>query len=305
MRFERLIEAADKNKDGTLSLDELKDAPRPGIDQMGRGSAEYYMPDLDDPTSRGTRIQPTFFVDHTSVPLGTTDLDRRLTLASLMTSADNPWFARAFVNRIWTEMLGAGFYMPVDDLGPQREAVLPDVLDALASGFVASGYDIKWVFRTIANTQAYRRRLHPSTESGPALFAAASPTRLRSDQIYHALQEALGTGSLIERRGPQGRNPGGMMAAPGDAGRIVFNQLFGFDPSTPQDDVMGTIPQALFLMNSPVTASPSTVAVRQCSDVCYAISPTTPMDSLNCISASCRGNRPKPSSPFAANISAR
>lgn len=39
-----------------------------------------------------------------------------------------------------------------------------------------------------------------------------------------------------------------------DPGRFVFFQLFNFDPSTPQADILGTIPQALFLMNSPLVS---------------------------------------------------
>ena len=39
----------------------------------------------------------------------------------------------------------------------------------------------------------------------------------------------------------------------GPAGRAALKayQTFAFDPSTPDDDVLGTIPQALFLMNAP------------------------------------------------------
>ena len=44
------------------------------------------------------------------------DLERRKSLAAALTSKDNPWFAGAFVNRIWGELMGQSFYMPIDDL---------------------------------------------------------------------------------------------------------------------------------------------------------------------------------------------
>ena len=49
--------------------------------------------------------------------------------------------------------------------------------------------------------------------------------------------------------------------------RLLFDRLFGVDPSVANEDVVGTIPQALFLMNSPLVnnrtqAKPGTVWVR-------------------------------------------
>jgi hypothetical protein len=245
--FARLLEQADKNKDGALSAAEFKDMPRPPANP-GRGSPEYYMPDLDDPSSRGTLVEPVFFVDGASLDRGAKDLERRQELAEHIASPDNPWFAKALVNRIWAEMLGEGFYMPIDDMGPQREARVPAALDALADAFAANHYDIQWLFRTIANTEAYQRQIRaktPGVES-PA-FASAMPTRLRADQVYNAVTSVLGVSELSLAGG--GRGPGGPFGRGG--ARAAFAQMFGYDPSTPQEDILGTIPQALFLMNYP------------------------------------------------------
>lgn len=248
-RFDQLLKVADKDGDDALSLAEFRDLPQPPMNQPGRGSTEYYMPDLNDPSSRGTLVQPVFFVDETSIEGGMSDLDRREALADLITSPDNEWFSKAFVNRIWAEMTGAGFSMPIDDMGPLRTARHPEVLEFLAGQFAAHGYDVKWLYRTIANTQTYQREirtLEPGAEA--ETFASASPTRLRADQVYNALTKVLG----VEQTGfgGRGRFPGG--PPPGrNGGRAAFSQLFGFDPSTPQEDIVGSIPQALYLMNSP------------------------------------------------------
>jgi Ca2+-binding EF-hand superfamily protein len=247
-RFDNILGLADKNKDGKLSPEELKDIPRPPANQPGRGSAEHYMPDLNDPQSKGTLMEPVFFIDKSKLREGADDQERRLTLATHITSKTNPWFAKAYVNRVWAEMLGEGFYMPLDDLGPLREAQYPEVLNVLARGFIAQDYDVRWLFRTIAMTEAYQRQLQGSEGSslnGPA-FAAASPTRLRSDQIYNELTSVLGISNLGiagGRGGPMGRIPLSQKQA--------FSAIFGFDPSTPQEDILGTVPQALFLMNNP------------------------------------------------------
>jgi hypothetical protein len=138
--------------------------------------------------------------------------------------------------------------MPIDDMGPQRTALFPEVLDLLADGFVASQHDIKWLFRTIANTETYQRniRARDASDTSPP-FAAASPTRLRSDQLYSALTKVLGVEESQAQ--PAGRGPGNPFGDRSPRGQ--FNQLFGFDPSTPQEDITGTVPQALFMMNSP------------------------------------------------------
>ena len=247
-RFDQILAAADKDDDDALSLEEFRTVQRTPMNQQGRGNTEYYMPDLNDPSSRGTLVQPVFFIDETRLDEGVTDIDRRRALAEAMTSDDNEWFATAFVNRIWAEMTGTGFYMPIDDIGPLRSAEHPEILEFLAEQFSNHAYDVKWLYRTIANTQTYQREIRtrqPGADS--ATFASASPTRLRSDQVYNALTEVLG----VEQIGSRSRGRGqGQYRGP-NSGRAAFSQLFGFDPSTPQEDIVGTIPQALFLMNSP------------------------------------------------------
>ena len=248
-RFAQLLDAADTNKDGGLSLEEFKNLPRPPANAPGRGRSEHYMADLNDPSSRGTLMQPVFFVDGYKLASGTKDEDRREALARHITSKGNEWFARAFVNRVWAEMTGEGFYMPIDDIGPERTAQFPEALDLLAHAFAETDYDVKWLFRTIASTQTYQREIRPRTPGAESVaFASASPTRLRSDQVYNSLTKVLGVERLNAERG---RGRGGLFAPGRDPGRAAFAQLFGFDPSTPQDDIVGSIPQALYLMNSP------------------------------------------------------
>jgi hypothetical protein len=244
--FTRLLARGDLNKDGALSESELKSIPKPN--QPGRGSAEHYMPDLQNPTSEGKLMQPVFFVDGSRLKAGASDENRRAALAREITSRGNPWFRKAFVNRVWAELLGEGFTTPVDDMGPGRPAQHEEVLNLLANGFAAHDYDIKWLLRTIANTQAYQRQLALDVE-GEETFAGASPTRLRADQIYNSLTQIFEVDDLGGLAGGR-RN----RQVRGNA-RRNFHQLFGYDPSTPQTEILGNIPQALFLMNSPAIKS--------------------------------------------------
>ena len=246
-RFDQILALGDTNKDGAMSKEEFEKLPRPDNNQPGRGSAEHYMPDLDNPTAEGKLMQPVFFVNHAKIKTGTDDLDRRETLAKYITARNNPAFARSFVNRIWAEMIGEGFTDVIDDMGPGHDAKAEKVIDLLADNFASSGYDIQWLYRTIANTRVYQRQLRTST-TGDGVFAAASPTRLRSDQIYNSLTSILGE-SLVPQQARGGMGGGAAQRFANQGGRKGFGNLFGFDPSTPQADIIGTVPQALFLMN--------------------------------------------------------
>ncbi len=249
--FDRLERIGDTNKDGAISLEEFKAMPAP-MNENRR--TEWYKPDLSNPSTPGEVIRPRFFLDGVGAQLGTNDLQRRRLLAIAITDPGNVWFARATVNRVWYELVGSGFYSPVDDIGPEREAVAPEVLAVLSEGFTASGYDLKWLLATIANTQAYQRAAEEAqtvSTGADAPFLAATPRRMRADHVYAAIVQAVG--EPTPPRGPffnRGVQGGGGYADRSPRRQIV--QLFGFDPSTPHDDVAGDVPQSLFLMNSPL-----------------------------------------------------
>jgi hypothetical protein len=245
-QFDRLLQRADKDGDQVLSLEELKSVPDAGNAQARR-RVEHYMPDLEHPDQPGELVHPGFFVTGARVPEGSSDLERRRQLAAAVTSKEDPWFARAFVNRMWAEMMGQGFTDPVDDMGPNRPTALGDVLELLSDAFQANDYDVRWLLGAIAATDTYQRQDRPRAWDPEApRFAAVCPTRFRADQLFDALSQVLGLDESVlgpARRGGN-RRLGNV--------RTQFAQLFGYDPSLPAADVTGTIPQALFLMNSPV-----------------------------------------------------
>jgi hypothetical protein len=217
----------------------------------GRGPREHQMPDKEDPEKKHT-MHPQFLLGQTPGQ-GLPDVERRAIFAEYLTDKSDPWFARAYVNRIWSELMGEGFYEPVDDLGPGREARFPMMVNRLSSAWRASDYDVKWLFRLIMNTEAYQREIRPTDPSAERTpFAAVCPTRLTADQIFDSLATTLG---VVDNVGPLGRLPG-PQARRGPVGmRGEISAAFGVDPSIPTDEVQGTIPQALFMINSPSLAN--------------------------------------------------
>ena len=219
------------------------------------GPTHYTMPDLKNPEKK-IPVSPRFFLGDSPQVSEQVKADQRLILvAQYVTDPENPWFARAFINRVWYSLMGEGFYNPVDDLGPTRTPNSPEILDLVAEHWIDSGYDIRWLFRTILNTEAYQRASRSTnTAAGRTPFASNVPSRLRADQIFDALTHAL---DLNRERNQIGVKPAKGKAAEPETPRKSaitepFSRTFGFDPSMPNDDVLGTIPQALFLMNSPL-----------------------------------------------------
>lgn len=83
--------------------------------------------------------------------------DARMVFASWLTRPDNPYFAKAMVNRLWKSMMGRGLVEPADDLRATNPATHPALLDELADDFVAHGYDLRHTLGLIARSDAYAR----------------------------------------------------------------------------------------------------------------------------------------------------
>jgi hypothetical protein len=86
--------------------------------------------------------------------------DRREVLADLITSKENPFFARATVNRLWFHMFGKGIVDAPDDFRDSNPPANDPLLDALAKDFADHNYDMKHVLRTMANSRTYQLSAH-------------------------------------------------------------------------------------------------------------------------------------------------
>ena len=179
---------------------------------------------------------------------------RRARLAAWLTAAENPFFARATVNRIWALLFGRGLVSPTDDLGPHNPPSHPELLDELAGEFARSGFDVQRLIRTICLTEAYQRssRYVPGAAERPELFAAMSLKSMSAEQLYDCLTEAM------RRRESQANLQYGGFAGNLDQDRQQFLVRFRA-PTQGATEFQSGIPQALTLMNGAV--------VRQATDL--------------------------------------
>lgn len=118
---------------------------------------------------------------------------RREQLAVWMASRDNPYLARAGVNRAWWHLFGRGLVEPVDDIGRQNRPSHPELLDELTAYFVSSGFDLRELYRTLANTETYQRTSIWTTEPAPPaeLYAHMPVKTLTAEQLYDSVNRVL------------------------------------------------------------------------------------------------------------------
>jgi hypothetical protein len=117
--------------------------------------------------------------------------DAREPVMEWMRDPQNPWFARAFVNRVWAACFHVGFVDPPDQMTPANPPSNPQLLGWLSSGFVESGYDMKWLHRQIATSETYQRSWKPNkTNHGDRRnFSRAVPRRIPAEVVYDALKQ--------------------------------------------------------------------------------------------------------------------
>ncbi|MCA1686997.1 MAG: DUF1549 and DUF1553 domain-containing protein, partial [Planctomycetia bacterium] len=87
--------------------------------------------------------------------------DRREAFADWLARPDNPYFARAVVNRVWRNFFGRGLIDPEDDLRATNPASDEPLMDWLVADFLAHRYDVKHLIRTIMTSSAYARSSLP------------------------------------------------------------------------------------------------------------------------------------------------
>src|SRR5207244_8654510 len=99
---------------------------RASVELVSAPRGEHEMPSPTDP--KKTLLTPPRFLDGKAAGQNLSDPDRRTALANAITDKSNYWFAGAYINRVWGELMGQAFYQQVDDMGPRKEAVFTGVL---------------------------------------------------------------------------------------------------------------------------------------------------------------------------------
>ena len=120
--------------------------------------------------------------------------DRLNSLAKWVTSAENQWFVRSQVNRIWYHVMGRGLVEPVDDLRVTNPPVNPALLNALSQAFIDSGFDVRALVRQIMVSTTYQLSSQPNATNAndQQNFSRAIVKRLDAEVLLDAQNQAIG-----------------------------------------------------------------------------------------------------------------
>ncbi len=146
------------------------------------------------------RVVKAAFLDG-KAPKWQAKVSPRVTLADWVTARDNPYFARAAVNRVWSYFFGAGLIEPVDEIvGGQSKCSHPDLLNELARQFVDHYYDLKFLVAAITTSRTYQLSSAGKETVEPHLFARIPVRGMTPEQLWDSL--AMATGFVSPRNGP-------------------------------------------------------------------------------------------------------
>ena len=119
----------------------------------------------------------------------------RQQLAEWLTDAHNPYFARSYVNRLWSYLLGVGIIDPVDDIRASNPATFPVLLERLTQDFVEGGFDVRRMLRRICRSRVYQHSVASNewNEDDRIHFAHALARRLPAEVLFDAIHQATGS----------------------------------------------------------------------------------------------------------------
>ncbi|MSU33708.1 MAG: DUF1553 domain-containing protein [Pedosphaera sp.] len=128
------------------------------------------------------------------LPILSANQDPRRALADWMTAPENPFFARAAVNRVWAALFGRGLVDPVDDFRISNPCVNPALLDALAVDFAGNRFDFKHLLRTIMESRLYQLSSIPNefNMADTRNFSRSYRRRLPAEVLFDSVNEATG-----------------------------------------------------------------------------------------------------------------
>ena len=142
----------------------------------------------------GHEVAPQFLVASAKPIAVPRDGGRRDALAEWIVSRDNPFFAKAIANRVWSYFFGKGIIDPVDDIRASNPPSNPALLDALTKDVIDHNFDLQYLMRVIANSRAYQASIDVNEWNAGDRdnFSHAFPRRLGAEELMDAVSSAAG-----------------------------------------------------------------------------------------------------------------
>ena len=173
-------------------------------------------------------------------------------LARGLAAKGNPLFARNIVNRLWFVMMGRGLVEPLDLFHSANPPTHPELLERLATEFVAHEFDIKWLLGQLARTGCYQRSSRLPGK-GPLpdakTYAVANQKRLSAEQFFWSTMIATGEIARLKQKPGVGLEQLVSETKSLAAMQKQFLKTFSNPPREPEVDFAPTVKGALYLMH--------------------------------------------------------
>jgi Protein of unknown function (DUF1553)/Protein of unknown function (DUF1549) len=126
---------------------------------------------------------------------------RRDMLAQWMTSPQNQYFAKSYVNRMWGYLLGTGIIEPIDDIRAGNPPTNPELLDTLTRDFIEHGFDVQHLMKQICKSRVYQHAVTSNrwNEDDVINYSHNIPRRLPAEVLFDSIHVA--TGSMLKLNG--------------------------------------------------------------------------------------------------------
>ncbi len=191
------------------------------------------------------------------------DEDPLIALSEWVASPDNPFFARAQVNRIWYHLMGRGLVDPVDDFRSTNLPTHPELLEALRADLVEHDFDLRRIIRVIMNSRAYQlsSEVNETNRDDEINYSHNVVRRIHAEPVLDSLSRVAAL-SLQFKDYPAGLRaaqlPGVMPKSKSNRGRTELNlflDVFGktarLVPSECDRSNEGTMSQAIQMISGP------------------------------------------------------
>ena len=135
---------------------------------------------------------------------------RRADLSAWLTSKDNPYFAKSYVNRLWGYLFGVGIIEPLDDIRAGNPATNPELLDYLTNEFIKFEFDVRHIMRLICKSRTYQLSVETNkwNADDKVNYSHAIARRLPAEVLLDAVYRVTGSMSKFPGIAPgRGRPP--------------------------------------------------------------------------------------------------
>lgn len=132
---------------------------------------------------------------------------RRVQLAEWTTSKENPYFAKSYVNRLWSYLMGVGIIEPIDDIRAGNPATNAALLDRLTKEFMDGNFNVQDMMKKICKSRTYQLSIKTNQwNAGDEInYSHALARRLPAEVLYDAIVRVTGSTSKIPGLAPGAR----------------------------------------------------------------------------------------------------